>query len=425
MKRFLLLCGALLVLGCAGQKSADAASLQSYLHVKRLLDSKDFFRARDAVAAKDIKLSPYHRLILEAGITNGFNKPAVSNSKIDKLLTDYKSLLKDSITLELLKLKQANHARLFQYSEALSVTNEILEKYAGIMGKEDIDDIANTGKIWQALEHQPKQDVIIQGNTVIQMTRDKAQLANLMVSSGNIETAFIFDTGANLSTVTRSTAVKLNMKMLGGLIEVNSITGGKITAGMALCPQFTMGNIVVKNAVFLVLEDDALAFPQIEYQINGILGFPVIEALKEIQITANDEFIVPEKRTVNPSQNMALEFLTPVIDINGEYYSFDTGATATALYSKYLEKHKSEITGKYDETTLQFGGAGGMTKKKGYNIPFNPVINGKKITIPNVQLYIEEGNDKEKFFYGNIGQDLIKQFPKMTINFESMFIRFE
>ncbi|RTZ46153.1 hypothetical protein EJ377_17055 [Chryseobacterium arthrosphaerae] len=43
--------------------------------------------------------------------------------------------------------------------------------------------------------------------------------------------------------------------------------------------------------------DQALSFPQISYQINGILGFPVIEALKEVQLTQDDYFIVPEKET--------------------------------------------------------------------------------------------------------------------------------
>ena len=43
-----------------------------------------------------------------------------------------------------------------------------------------------------------------------------------------------------------------------------------------------------KNVVFLVLDDEDISFPQIEYYINGIIGFPVIEAMDEVRISKNN-----------------------------------------------------------------------------------------------------------------------------------------
>src|SRR5690606_31319536 len=124
-------------------------------------------------------------------------------------------------------------------------------------------------------------------------------------------------------------------------------------------------------------------------------------------------------------QNMALDFLNPVIDINGDYYTFDSGAVSTLLYTKYIDKYKDSIIGKYEETDLEFGGAGGMTTKRGYVVVFSPVISGKQLHIDEVSAFSENINGKENHFYGNIGQDVINKFERMTLNFESMYIKFD
>jgi len=424
MHKYLILI-VLIVTTCNAQKKTNPASAH-YEHARRQIEDKDFFHARDYIAANRKHFSKFHATLLDAAIDNAFNRPAASNKKIDAALKEYASQLPDSARLNLLRLKQENHGRLFEYRQAAIVTDEILQKYIAILKPEDMDDYKNTGEIWHTLAGQPKQEMVIESHTTLQMILDKAGLANLEVMTPYAKTDFIFDTGANISVVTRSAAEKNDMKMLGGSIEVGSITGAKVNAEMAICPEFRLGNIVVKNAVFLVFPDDALAFPQIDYQINGILGFPVIEAMKEVQITQKDEFIVPKARSVSKEQNMALDFLTPVININDEHYTFDTGATDTSLYAKYFEKHREDVVTQYKETDLEFGGAGGMASVKGYNVIFMPVINGNEIRIENVHLYSQStGNEKDMHYYGNIGQDLIKRFDRMTLNFESMFIKFD
>src|SRR5690606_9511800 len=151
----------------------------------------------------------------------------------------------------------------------------------------------------------------------------------------------IFDTGANFSTVTESTAQKLKIHIMDTtVIDVGSITGTKVKSKIGVCPEFSMGDILVKNAVFLVMPDEALAIPQIPFQINGIIGFPVIEAMKEVQLTRSGEFIVPSERSADREQNMALSFLTPVIRLDEGNFTFDSGANSTMLYDNYFKKHK-------------------------------------------------------------------------------------
>jgi len=176
--------------------------------------------------------------------------------------------------------------------------------------------------------------------------------------------------------------------------------------------------------VFLVFPDEALAIPQANFQINGIIGFPVIEAMKEIQLTKKGEFIVPLQKSNYTEQNMAINFLNPVIYLDGENYTFDSGANSTTLYESYFAKHKKDIEPAYKETDLTIGGAGGNLTKKGYLVTFKTKVNNEPLVLDSVQLFKEKIKD-DNYFLGNIGQDLIKKFDRMTINFESMFIRFD
>jgi hypothetical protein len=425
MNKLVCLFGLIMLMSCAATKKSDTQSAVYFKQADSLLKQKDYFRARDYVTAHQAHFSPLHKNVLGAYIDNVFNRAAASNKQIATVLKEYDDALNDSLKMDLLRIKQLNHVRLYEYTEAHLTINRILENYPALLTFDDIEDYKNTGKLWLMLSGMPEQTLTQSGTTTLKMNRDKAGLANLATKSGTNNIDFIFDTGANISTVTESTAKAFNMSLLGEGIEVGAITGKTVISKIAVCPEFSIGNITIKNAAFLVLPDDALAFPQIGYQINGIIGFPVIEAMKEIQITQNDEFIVPKEKTKFTEQNMALDFLNPVININGEYYTFDSGATNTSLYKKYMAKHASEIEGTYSLTELEFGGAGGSLSKKGYKIVFRPIVAGRQLTINDTDLFTENVGREENLFYGNIGQDVIKQFTKMTLNFESMFIRFD
>lgn len=52
-------------------------------------------------------------------------------------------------------------------------------------------------------------------------------------------------------------------------------------------------------------------------------------------------------------------------------------------------------------------------------------VNGKDILLKKIDVLTADEDEKWKQLYGNLGQDLIGQFDKMTINFDQMFVRFD
>ncbi len=404
--------------------ACDRNDETAFKEIYQLTKQNNFFKAKVQFELNKNALSKSYQKFISAVLDNAFNKLDASEQAIEDLMEKENSI-PDSLQFKLLETRYDNALKLYHYKEAKNTILTILNSYKKYLNHEQLDDYENSLKIWTALENAPAQQVDIKKTTTIKMEKDIAGLNTLKMFANNDSLNFIFDTGANLSTTSLSVAKQLNMEIIPVDIKVGTITGENVIAKLALCNKLTMGNIDLFNVVFLVLPDEALCFPHINYQIYGILGFPVIEALKEMRITKNGNFIVPRDESLSSEcSNMAMEGLTPIIYINEKHFTFDTGADHTIFYHKFYKENQAEIDINHKSEKISFGGAGGQKEFEGYKIDYVFNIGGTQVSLQNISLLKEKIN-KSETVYGNIGQDLIQNFNMMVINFDKMFIRFE
>lgn len=388
-----------------------------------LITHKSYFQAKKLYNEHANALGSTDSLFYGAILDNAFNKPAASLDKIS--LLDNSGKIDNDHARYLLEIQHADYARTGQYAEAAKCLSVLLKKYGRELSKEDKDDYINSGKIWSTLKSVSPQSISITADVHIEMTKDKAGLWNIPLSSSGTGEHFIFDTGANISTVPRSTAEHMKMKIYKAGIDVNSITGNIVKADLAVCPEFSIGDIIVRNAIFLVFPDKALTIDEIDYKIEGILGFPVIEGFGEITVTKDGVLQIPQHASGNETPNLALDFLTPVAELGNEYFTFDSGATNTILYPKWFEAHKETVLSESElEEHLKYGGAGGAIERPGYTILWKQELDGKLLELKNVMVFKTPLTENEKWFWGNIGQDVIRSFYSYTINFRSMRLSF-
>lgn len=403
--------------------SCKPGNHNSFYQINSLLNQEHYFKAQELYDSVHNNLNKPFQLYTEAVLYNAFNRLLISEERIDDLILQ--NNLPDSLLSKLYETKYDNSIKLHNYADAKKTVETLLCSYSDFLNEKEIADYNNSYKIWNALEDVPPMEINIRNNTTIRMKKDIAGLNTLNISTGQDSLFFIFDTGANLSTTTQSVAKQLKMKIIPIDIEVGTITGKKVLAQLAICDTLSMGNISWSNAIFLVMPDEALAFPQINYQIYGILGFPVIEALKEIRITRNGEFIVPNTETpYKGTSNMAMSGLTPLIYLDNKHFNFDTGADNSMLYAAFYNEHKQDIDNRYEQQKISFGGAGGHVELDGYVIDFPIIVNEKEVVLTNIHCLKEKISNRETA-YGNIGQDLIQQFDTLILNFNSMFIEFK
>jgi hypothetical protein len=419
MKKFCLL-PALLFVACSQKAPSTIRQLQTLLY------QKEYFKLDKALqTAQD--LTAAQRSYFTAFTGNVFNKNEACVATVDSLLATNANPLPDSSKVILLRLQGDSYFKLGQYAKAATDDSLIIARYPKAVDKATLEDVMNELLIRKALKTTPPQRTGIDGGTTVHWTRDSIGLIEIPMTSGGHNVSAIFDTRANISSITKTYAGKLHLHALDVAYQEGAgITGAQFQVGLAVADSLRIGNVLVKNAVFQVMPDSLLYIAPIKFQLNIILGLPVIAQLQEVQWYSNGNLTIPQTPQTSTLHNLALDGLDPVMTLIADNdtltFHFDTGASSSVLYSAYFEKHKAAILKTAVIKTQTFGGAGGARKKDSYVLPIlHFTLDNKTVSVDSVSIFSQKIYPGEKF-YGNIGQDFMRGFSEFTINFKDMFV---
>jgi len=411
--------------GCQkSSKTSDAATLKQ---LQRLLNQNEYFKLDAEFKSSGDKLGDADRLYFSAYINNAFNRNEDCISNVDSLLK-LSAKLPDTTKAALKRLQDDSYFKTYQYLKAAQCDSDILKNYSKVLKKDEVDDIKNDLLIRNGLKNIPAQQTVIKTNTTIPWKKDRIGLVNIPVTTHAQTVDAIFDTRANISSITQTYAKKLGLHILDVTYnEGSGATGIQFKTGMGIADSLYIGDILVKNAVFQVMPDSILYIAPIKFQLNIIVGFPVIEQLQEVHIFKDGKMTIPLTPVKNDLHNFALNGLDPVIALQSGAdtlsFHFDSGAGNSMLYEAYFNKYKQDVLKNGVKKTVGFGGAGGTQKKEVWVLPkFNLGIGGKTIAVDSVSVLTKPISPGEKF-YGNIGQDFTGKFSELVYNFKYMYIK--
>ncbi|WP_298739258.1 retropepsin-like aspartic protease [uncultured Chitinophaga sp.] len=396
-------------------------------HPDSLLVKRQFFALRNLLIKQAAGMKEQDRLYYHCFTDNFFNRMDASNRNIDQLLEKYRGLLASKQFVTLLRLKIDNLVKSYRYKEAYTVSTQLLSDYKGYLSPDEQEDILNETIIWESLQHAPPQQLSVTEDTRIPYQRDMAGLINIPVRITDTTQQFVFDTGANISVITESDAKRNGLLAGEKYFEVIAATGIRVKARTAVVKEMKIGDhILVKDAVFMIFPDSALTFGP--YKIQGIIGFPVIEQMGEIRIS-DTLLTVPREPVQAPFANFGLDKLMPVLNVGYRTdslpFTFDTGAAATDLNLPFYNKYQEEIKATNSLHDKQFGSAGGNVKISSYKLPEVALqIAGKTFRLKNAPVKTAAVTENDQYYYGNIGQDLMRRFREMVINFRYMYVDF-
>jgi len=221
------------------------------------------------------------------------------------------------------------------------------------------------------------------------------------------------------------------LKLLEGVSQTQAgLTGIENPMRIALLPTLEMGGATLHNVVVLVLEDTSLniSLGKESYQINGIIGYPVFQALGAVTFLHEGEFEAgQENRATGKGARMFMKEMTPIMqcEVEGKElpFSLDTGASDTDLFVRYLERFRNESQ-TWKKGKAMSAGAGGVVKLKIYVQPEVKIGIGDKIVILKNVLIHRSGNGTDTAeLYGNLGQDVVANFESFTLDFIGMTFR--
>src|SRR5690606_2187682 len=273
-KYFLLaLIPALCLFSCNSIQENTAETRATQLLLDSLFEKHQYFRVRDLVHSDTLSLSEKEELFTKARLHSVFNERKESNKYIDQLLSEFSEALSEKERNDLLETRINNSVFLFDYTAALESTREVLKSDS--LSPESRKSHLKTQIIYENLQKVPAQKVHLE-KTELAIEKDLAGLSRIPVRLNSLPQMVIFDTGANFSVITDSLAIKAGIEIIGEPFEVEAITGGKVASRIGIADSLQLGNSLLNNVVFLVFPEASLSFPEANYTIDAILGFPVI-----------------------------------------------------------------------------------------------------------------------------------------------------
>lgn len=421
MKRIFAYLLSLIVLGCGFQERKE---LRPGLtgRLDSLFSSHQYFELREQLALNKEYLPEKEYLLLSSQLHSVFNRKKASDSLIEALYSEYEKELSREQQLDLLEAKISNRLFLFDYAGALRATGRLLALDS--LSAEKQETHRNQQIIFRELENTPPQQISLV-ESELPITRDMAGLSRIPVSLNSVTQNVVFDTGANFSVITDSLASRSGIQIGEQVFKVTAITGGKVDSRIGVADSLRLGASVLRNVVFLVFPEESLSFNGGKYTIDAILGFPVINALENLQLVQGKSFLFSKAPASEKKENLALDFLTPVVEVLQDgrslAFTFDTGASTTALYEEYYQLNREAISREGTRDSINLGGAGGAVRIPVYIAPFEGAIGENRFRLDSASIYLQNQIENQGI-YGNLGQDVLKQFDTLSLDFKNMRI---
>lgn len=403
----------------AGHAAPGAGHRLEWAEVLRLRHARDYFTLRDRLAANGTDSAPPVR-VARALVEHAFNRPAASNATIAALLSHVG--LPDSVTTMLRQMQVSNDLRQFAYRDGL-VATEALLAHGTNLDVATVRDLRNTQRIFRALVDVPAQTSTMYGRATLRIEGGRVP-----VQVNDSARHYVFDTGANLSTIMRSEARALGLRLYPAGIKVGTSTDQRVLADLAVADRLTLGKADYRNVVFLVLDDSLLTFPG-GLRIPGIIGFPVIEQLGEVQVSRAGEVIITDQVTARRPQNLTLDELTPLTRVRWTdgtdeplLCRLDTGADRTQFYLTFRDRFRA-LLDRTPSATRQIGGAGGVRELPVRVLPHPRLALGDTVVVLDsvdvLTQSVVQGSEDE-YLDCNVGHDVLDRFPRYIVNFRDM-----
>jgi hypothetical protein len=324
-----------------------------------------------------------------------------------------------------------DYVKSFRYNDAIRTCKDLLDHFAGQLDKAERKSTQDDYGGALLLKDVPPQTISFEGPVDLATHRNPVlDTIDTDLTVGGVTASWLLDTGANFSTVSASFAQRLGVPLMKGTAQTQGITGAENKMHVAVLPELKLGGATVRNVVLLVLEDSSLNVPSGEksrYQIQAILGYPVLQALGRITFAKDGHFLASPGEPAPPrGARLYMNLLMPLLQCKVEgrdvVFSFDSGANTSFFSARYGREFASQLRGLPDKP-YGMGGAGGIRKML---VPYLPQatlgIGSTTAKLTHVPVLPELGTDGDKLF-GNLGRDLTDPYRSFTIDFVNM--RFE
>ncbi len=318
--------------------------------------------------------------------------------------------------------------KIYRYADAAKAYDDLLAHFAGELTRADLQNDRDNSGVVHLLKAAPPQTISFDGPVHLKTQRDAIGDLDTDLTVNGVGEHWLLDTGANMSVVTVSFAKRLGLRPLPGYGQTSSgVTGIENRLQVAVLPELKFGSAVARNVVLLILDDKSLSvgLGKDAYQIEAVLGFPVLQALGAVTFSRDGTLDAgPGTAPSGVGARMFMDGLTPIIEcsVNRKnlLFDLDTGANGSVLTVRYFREFRAQ-SASWEKAENKGFGAGGVMVRDVYLAPTLELKVGDKIAaLHRIPIFTAAiGTDLDDV-YGNLGEDMLAEFESFTLDFAHM-----
>jgi hypothetical protein len=393
---------ALMLFGFPASAGADQTTL------KGLYEGHQWFELRNQISKEGA--SAFYR----GAVACAFNAPPRCQRE---LLTVIGAAPRSDGAIEAHRLLASAYFAHGRYSDALAQLDAIIA-----VRSTDRDALSDR-PLLAVLAEFPDQR-IHPGHTTV-----KLALGAVPLSINGIQATYSFDTGADLSVMTEEEARRFGLEIRPAPLKAHDVSGQAFDYRIAVANELSIGSVQLTHVAFLVVPDSRPPFNGLAAGSRGLLGLPVLLALRRFSWDADNTFeitsISPTHRTSHP--NLCLDGKHPVAEIRYEHrnllFTLDTGSVSTDLYPPFAAAFPELVRPAMKSQSYEVEGVGGVTKMSA--IPLHPLrfaVGGVPVILKSASVWGKSTTASSRIFAGNLGMDILRQARKTTVDFGEMTI---
>jgi len=389
--------------------AADAQSLKSFF------DGHRWFELRDAIDAK--AGSPLYR-----GAT------ALAFNQVSQAEKNLEEAVRTAVNAE-----EANEARgalaylygrLGRYRDVVRQFDQMLKVQPGR------PDVENARALFAAFSRYPDQEVARPGPSKVRCQVNGGGITIPVTINGRT-VHWGLDTRANFSVIGESEARLLGLGVQDVRAQMGDLNAGVASTRTAVAERLSIGRAELRNVAFLVIPDSQPPVDRLPPTERGLIGLPVVLALKTFEWTGDGAFEVGfrSRRDRGDEANLCFDGLVTLTrarfkgkDLD---FIFDTGngagpqlwARFTKDFSALVKEHGSREV----KRVTQFGGS---NEREVMVLPeVRLQVGGLDVALRPANIFSPPvGNDLQ---HGLLGMDLLSQARRVTVDFEAMRLTLE
>ncbi len=414
--------------GCGVAHTQTAADVK----MGEILNGGDLFELREQYPILQDSISiEMLRLVAESQLGIGFNRIERAGEALDSLLQNHQDELGAESSIGMAALRAMNLLNSGRYEEGGKAGEELVKALKDSVPYKALYSLIFIERIGKALANTPAPYIDRpQRDVSVPMRCDtvgRGKHIYIPVEVNGITKEYIFDTGCSFGNfVSEKYAEEAGLRVVADSIPVSGMNIGFVK--LAVADSLKVGEIVYHNPVFMVAPTDHIV--DSVFAFDGVLGYHFIRDIKETIIDNQTQRFVFPYRISKGEPNMYLASNTPNLQIEyaGKQFDviFDTGNVKSLLDEKFAQMYPEAVSGLTEHAT-HLGGFGGISRIDVVTLPeFCFSVSGTAVKLGDVEVIKLKPDSSPTLLYSSsLGADFVLSFKRLTINYESMFVKGE